>query len=179
MIQVNLLPWREQARQAKQVFFGLLLIGFFILSLIAILFVHLYFSTVISSQKKNNAYLQSEITNSATSFASLKTEKEKQIKLLEQLHFIINLRTRSYEAVRLLTMLVNATPSTVFLDKILREDNVITLGGKAKSNLEITLFMKNIGKVNGFAQPVLTGISTQDSAVVGERSFQLKVIQEK
>ena len=58
-----------------------------------------------------------------------------------------------------------------------RENNSISITGRAKSNLQITLFMENLAKSNIFKQPELTNISGKENSSGEERIFQLKVDQ--
>jgi type IV pilus assembly protein PilN len=175
MVQINLLPYREQARQVKQVRLGILMACCAGLALVLVVFVHIYFRSIINDQNKINAYLQSQIDQSQIDLTTLKEKKMSQVNLIAQLHYLMNLRVTSYQAVRLMNMLATATPKNVILEKILRGNNEVIIAGQADSDTEVTIFMKNIAAQPGFKQPVLTGITSQQGPTGDERHFQLKV----
>jgi type IV pilus assembly protein PilN len=177
-VQINLLPWREQARQKKQVRLGILMASCAALSVILIILAHIYFRAMIMEQNKVNSYLQTEIQSSQTDLETLKEKKLSQVTLLEQLHYLMNLRITSYQAVSIMNILATATPSTVILDKVSREMKNIIIAGQAETDTEVTQFMKNIATVKGYKQPVLTGITSVQGVNGDERHFQLKVEQD-
>jgi type IV pilus assembly protein PilN len=175
MVQINLLPWREQARQAKQIRFGILLAMFVVAAIMLIIGAHFYYKNLIQIQNESNAFLQSSLDASQTELATLKEKKQAQITLIAQLHYIINLRKKSYETVHLLDALAHTVPENVLLDKVIREGDVVTIAGIAQVDSEVTQFIKNIRQVNGFDQPVLTGITSIQGPNGDERHFQIKV----
>jgi Tfp pilus assembly protein PilN len=61
MIRINLLPHREQKRQARQRQFVSLAIGLAILGLAVVLLVHVIFGTQIENQQSRNQLLKTEI----------------------------------------------------------------------------------------------------------------------
>ena len=175
MIQINLLPWREHARQAKSIRFGLMLASFIVASIVAMILMHLYFKGIISSQNGRNTFLQTEIDKTQADFTDLKQKKLEQTTLVTQLHYIMNLQRDSYSIIYLLDELAKIAPTSVLLEKIERNANVITVAGKARSDLQITVFIKDLGETKGFSQPVLTEITSQEGNAAEERHFQLKI----
>lgn len=178
MIQINLLPWREQARRDKQIQFAILIASFIGLAFFAIIFIHICYGRAISHQQDRINFLQSEITQKQADLTALKGQKQEQHDLDAELHFIMNLQTKSFQAVRLLDELASAVPPSVLLDKINREGSTITISGTAQSDSQVTIFMKNIAKSPGLKQPVLTGISAQENSPTLGKHFQLRVEQE-
>ncbi|MES2217509.1 MAG: PilN domain-containing protein [Pseudomonadota bacterium] len=175
MVQINLLPWREQARQRKQVRLGIMMASCAALSVVLIILTHIYYRGVIFEQNKANNYLQTQIQESDTNLATLKEKKNHQVTLLEQLRYLMNLRTNSFQAIRLLNVLATATPTSIILEKAIRMGKMITIYGQAETDTQVTQFMKNIGKMPGFKQPVLTSINSEQGVNGDERHFQLKV----
>lgn len=175
MVQINLLPYREQARQVKQVRLGILMACCVGLAIALVIAVHIYFRSIINDQNKINVYLQNQIALGQADLATLKDKKASQVSLITQLHYLMDLRVKSYNAVRLLNMLAIATPKSVMLDKVIRENNTIVIAGQTDSDAEVTLFMKNIATQPGFKPPVLSGITSQQGPLGDERHFQIKV----
>lgn len=178
MIKINLLPWREQARKKAQHRFLVIAGAFAGLGVFSTLFFHMHYSSAISHQLKRNTFLQQFLDQESNQLMTFNKQKKDLAEIDGQLHFIFHLRESSYRAVRLLNELVIVNPDSVTLYKIVRRGNTVLVFGRAKSNLQITLFMKNIEKSKFFNQPVLTDISGKDSSVGEDRNFQLKMEQQ-
>jgi type IV pilus assembly protein PilN len=178
MVQINLLPWREHARQVKQVRLGILMASCAALSVVAIMMTHIYFRAVISEQNKVNTYLQTEIQQSQTDLATLKEKKTSQVTLLEQLRYLMNLRSSSYQAVSIMNVLPKTTPSTIILHKVSRSSKEILIYGQAETDTEVTQFIKNIGHLKGFKEAILASITSEQGPEGDERHFELKIEQE-
>ena len=183
MTQINLLPWREKERQIIKIIFGIIMAGCVIFTLVAMVFVHIYLNMENAIAIERNHYLQSVIDQTANETLALKLKQMVRDKTISELNLIINLRKKSYQAVSILNLLVNALPATVLIEKLARVDNVFALEGIASSDLETTAFMKNIQAVNGYKQPVLNVIKTQEpSSATGNNQliqFELKVEQQE
>lgn len=177
MIQINLLPWREQERKKEQIRFGIVVGIFAGFGLFFTIFFHMHYSAIISRQMERNAILQAALDQESNSLMTLNKQQSALMNVDDQLHFIFDLRESSYRAVRLLSELAIVNPDAITLYKIIRAGNQITVFGKAKSNLQITLFMDGIEKSPFFDQPVLTEIIGKENATGEERSFQLKIEQ--
>lgn len=178
MIQINLLPWREQAKQNAQKRFGMIALAFAGFGVFVTIFFHMHYSSEIKQQLARNAFLQQTLDQESGQLMTLNKEKKELVEIDDQLHFIFELRESSYRAVRLLNELAIVNPEAVTLYKIVRNGNSVIVFGKAKSNLQITLFMESIEKSKFFNQPVLTEISGKDSKAGEERIFQLKIEQQ-
>lgn len=175
MPQINLLPWREQARQAKILQFASTVMLAIVVGILFVVFAHIHYKNVMAVQKKRGAYLNGELDQKHNELQALRKKKQEQVVLTEQLHFIMSLREESFEAVRLLADVEKAVPKTISLEKIKREGKNLIIVGKARSDLQITLFMKNIANISGFDQPVLSQITTEKDSGEEMRSFQLSV----
>lgn len=178
MGQINLLPWREEARKVKQIYFALTLLAAVLVAVVIMLFVHLWMGAKLHHYAIRSVFLQSEITQESTLFDTLKKKKEDQMTLESRVEYIFQLRANSFNAVRLLDELVTLIPRSVSMDKIVREGNHITLTGKAQAELQITLFMKNLTQSPYFKNPKLTQMSVKKDSVGDEHDFELKVDQQ-
>ena len=84
MANINLLPWREEAREKqKRDFIGILALVFLVTSLVVYLFLG-FLEVVTDDQRERNAYLVSEITLLDTQIAEIRkiTERKKGSVLL-------------------------------------------------------------------------------------------------
>lgn len=178
MTQINLLPWREEARQRKKIEFGVTIGAAILLVIFLSILVHFYLSGLITTENNRIAFLQNALTQKGTELNNLKDKKKKQLSIETELGFLYGLKAKSYNAVRLMNELETKVPGTITLEKLTREKNQIHIEGEAQSELQITLFMKNLGTSVYFTQPTLTRISETKENVGTERSFEV-VVDEK
>jgi type IV pilus assembly protein PilN len=180
MIQINLLPWREEAKKAKQIRF----IVFFVISIIVTLFIvfvmHIYFNHLVNNEQNSIVFLQTEIIKQQSLTTTLQDEKTQQEKLRSQLEFLVNLRMQSFRAVRLLSQLVELVPSSIVLESIDRQQDVVTITGSVDSDLQLTLFIKTLSQTPGLSQVTLNAMAAQKSVsgALPEQRFQLKIKQQ-
>lgn len=176
-IQINLLPWREQSRQAKKKRFLTLMAGFFLLSIFLIVLSHIYLDKILYNQIGLNDMLRAEINNEQNILNSVNTKVTELGDIKDKLHFIIGVYAQSYNAIRLLNELTGIVPSTVSIDKIIRSNNIVTISGMAQSNSDVTNFLQNIGKSPIFNQPQLNSISGEKDQSSAKRYFELSVVE--
>ena len=177
MTQINLLPWREKARKARQVRFYIVLGMSSFAAILCVFIIHLYVGNKIAHQVKRNAFLQT-VTSQEQTTLNMLDKKMKEKKAIDiELEFIMSLRESSYKAVQLLDELVRVVPNGVFFKKLVRQGPAVTIIGRANSNLEITSLMKSISKSAVFDNADLTEITGKDSTSGEEREFQLKFNQ--
>lgn len=177
MTQINLLPWREQARKKRQNRFGIIALVAAGLGIFFAVFFHLDYAFRISEQNKRNVTLQTALDEESTHLTSLNKQKKELLDVDNQLHFIYSLRTNGYQAIRLLNQMAELSPESITLSKIVRIGSTISIAGSAKSNMQITLFMESIEKSKYFHQPVLNEIHGKQNDTGEERSFELKLEQ--
>lgn len=176
IIQVNLLPWREQSRQLKKLqVISLALIGFGFVFLI-LLIMHLYYTMLLNRQMSLNTYLQTEINNEQTTLSNISEEQKQKMNYQDDLHYIYNLYKKSYNAVRVLDEIANLTPSNITINKLIKSDFNIIIEGLAQSQSDISLYMQEIAKSPYFKQPDLTLVN-QSASGQEKRLFQLRVEQ--
>ena len=96
-----------------------------------------------------------------------------QIDILMELNFLMQLRNTSYRSVNLLDHLVHLVPDGISLNKIIRIDKLVTIFGKSASDVQVTLFMKNIAKSKVLTQPVLTEFTAKENKSDTGTYFQL------
>jgi len=178
MTQINLLPWREQGRQIKKMRFMVALIASVLGSLCIILIFHIYLSGLVGEQQQLNDVLQEAINKEQAVLNDMSSKEDEKATVDAQLQFIINLYSNSFRAVRLLNELVTLVPSSVSLNRIVRNGDTISLAGIANSENDITLFMQDIGRSPYFNQPVLSEIyQDKNSRTENTRYFQLNFKQ--
>lgn len=175
MIQINLLPWREQARQIKKLNFAIAIAACALASCFFLLICHVYYKSLVSNQQERNTFLQNQLSAEQAYLGELTQKKEQQIADIADLKFIFSLQQAGYQTVSVFNALASVAPDTVTFDRISREGKIVTILGKAKSNLQVTTLLQNIKKFPIFQQPDLTEITGKEVSSGEERLFKLDV----
>lgn len=178
MPQMNLLPWREQARQESRLRFATTVLSYLVGAVLFLVFLHLYVTALIAYQNNRIAFLQNQLTQARMEIDNLNKKKIQTKQEEDKLNFIIGLRARSFRAVHLLNELAATIPTSITLVSVTRENDLVTLEGEAQSDLEITKLMKQLASLPGFYQPVLTEISARKENNETTRFFRLTVNQQ-
>lgn len=145
MALINLLDWREEARQQRQkeffTIFGLML-------LVAALLVGLgwwFMNQRIESQERNNQYLTKEIGTLDSQIREIEKIEAQIAELENQMNVIQNLQRSRPEVVRLFDELVRSVPEGIHLNSFERDDNNgLTFVGRGETTPRISEFMRKV-----------------------------------
>ncbi len=180
MIPINLLPWREQKRQAlkKDYFYRLIMVA--LVAMLLLLLVRLFFQSVINAQENRNSYLkaQTDILKPQTKIydALIKAEKDN----LTKIDVLDKLNKQRDDAPKILAILVSAMPTGAYLLNISFTPTTMTLIGVTNSSKEITEFMNALGKVTLFRDAKISDLitSSQNGNVRQQFKITLTIVPE-
>lgn len=144
MVNINLLPWREELRQEKQRQL-LSILGLVALLAVVVMFLtyHLYEAS-LSAQRERNDYLTKQIRELDSKIKEIETlEKERQ-ELVARMDLIQDLQKSRPQVVHLFDEMVTAVPEGVNLELIKRTNDVLTFDGIAESGPRVSNFLRNI-----------------------------------
>lgn len=144
MAYINLLPWREEARERqKKVFLTVLLtIALFTLGLTFL--VGQFYQLQIDGQNTRNQYLKNEIALLDIKIAEIrelnKTKKDlkKRIVAVEQLQRNRNVGTQVFSEI------TNIVPSGIYLTSAVKNEDLLSFVGKSESNNNLSNMIRNI-----------------------------------
>lgn len=160
MIEINLLPWREEQRNLNKKIFLYGVIISITIALFVILWIHISLEKKVNQQKYRNQVLQNEINLLASKNNALfKVKKQKKL-LQQQLLTLQNLRFSRYQMVNLLNEITRIVPKGVFLQTLKEEDQQMIIVGQAHSNLLVSQFIKKIDASSQLKSPSLKEVST-------------------
>jgi len=177
MPHINLLPWREAARQERQRQFAVVAVGAAVLAALAIVFVHLQFSGMIETQNGRNQFLEAQIKEVDKQIAEIKTLKDDKKALLARMEVIQKLQRSRPEVVHLFEEISKATPKGVFLLNTVRNGNKLNIEGVADSNDSVSAFMRQLNASPWLNNPRLTVIESNKSGYKDASWFKLVVEQ--
>jgi len=171
MIRINLLPHREQKRQARQRQFVSLAIGLAILGAAAVLLVHVAFGWQIESQESRNSLLKTEIAKLDTQIKEIDKLRDQTQALLARKQIVETLQSNRTEAVHLLDQMVRQLPDGIYLKSLRQAGAKVTLVGYAQSSARVSTLMRNIEASPWLQNPELVEIKS----VVSPTSKDLRI----
>jgi type IV pilus assembly protein PilN len=163
MIRINLLPHREQRRQARQRQFVSLSIGLAILGLAVVLLGHVIFGAQIENQQSRNALLKTEIGKLDEQIKEIDKLREQTQALLARKQVVETLQSNRTDAVHLLDQMVRQLPDGIYLRSIRQVGSKVTMVGYAQSNARVSTLMRNIDSSPWLQQPELVEIKSVPS----------------
>jgi type IV pilus assembly protein PilN len=177
MPHINLLPWREVARQERQRQFAVVAVGAAVLAFLAVVFVHMQFSGMIETQNGRNQFLDAQIKEVDKQIAEIKTLKEDKKALLARMEVIQKLQSSRPGVVHLFEEISKATPKGVFLLNTVRKGDSLNIEGVADSNDSVSAFMRQLNASPWLTNPRLTVIESNKSGYKDASWFKLDVKQ--
>lgn len=179
MAGLNLLPWRDKAREEKKKqFFALL--GFALAIAGVFVFLgHTYMGSAIEHQQARNRYLQSEITILDKRIAAIKKLDATKQALLDRMQVIENLQSTRPAIVHLFDEMATALPGGMYLESLQQSGTLVNVAGKAESNARVSSYMNRLDRSPWLSSSNLNIISVarQDSRGTPLRDFKLDVRQ--
>ncbi|MDA8382320.1 MAG: PilN domain-containing protein [Betaproteobacteria bacterium] len=177
MIRINLLPHREQKRQARAREFNTLLAASVVVGLLIVLLGYTIIGARIENQKDRNEYLKGQIALLDHKIADIKHLKAKIMALLERKQVVEKLEVDRSQTVHLLDQLVTQLPPGVALTSIHENGDTVSLNGYAQSNARVSDLMRRLSASPWLASPHLieTQAATVNSLQVSEFSLTVKL----
>ena len=157
-IRINLLPHREQKRQARQRQFYTLMISLAILGLAVIALVHGVLSAQIQGQEARNLVLKGEIAKLDEQIKEIDRLRDQIQAVLARKQVVETLQGNRSEAVHLLDQLVRQLPDGIYLRSVRQNDAKVTVVGYAQSNARVSTLMRNIEASPWLSNPELVEI---------------------
>jgi len=177
MVRINLLPHREQKRQARQRQFVSLAVGLAVLALAVIGLVHVIIAARIENQNSRNALLKTEIAKLDEQIKEIDKLREQTQALLARKQIVETLQSNRTEAVHALDQLVRQLPDGLYLRSVKQNGAKVTLIGYAQSNARVSTLMRNIESSPWLGSPELVEIKSValDKQKVNEFTLNLQM----
>ncbi|WGZ93571.1 MAG: PilN domain-containing protein [Candidatus Thiothrix putei] len=180
MAGLNLLPWREKAREEKKKQFFTLVGGSATLAAGIIFGAHQYMQYAIGYQEQRNQLLSTEITELDKQIKEIEALDATRQALLDRMQVIEDLQSTRPAIVHLFDEMVNALPKGMYLLHLQQEATKVQLEGKAESYARVSSYMNRLDASPWLSSSNLNVISTQKDATDEEmvlRDFKLDVTQ--
>lgn len=167
MNRINLLPHRQERRDAARKHFFIVAAMTAVLGAAVVLLVHGYNAAMVSEQVSRNEFLKKETEKLDKEIAEIKKLKDEIQALLSRKQVIETLQADRAQTVYLLDQLVQQMPEGVYLRSISQKSGHINLIGYAQSNARVSTLMRNVEASQWLATPKLNEIKA--AVVNGKR----------
>ncbi len=145
MALINLLDWREEARQQRQKEFFITLALMAILAIGIMALAYWFMENKIEGQQERNNYLTQEITQLNRQISEIEKIESELEELKKQMDVIQDLQQSRPEVVRLFDELVNSVPEGIHLNTFERKnDKDLSFNGRGETTTRISEFMRKM-----------------------------------
>ena len=174
---INLLPWREEKRRARdrQIVTGAFVI--WILCGVTVFGSYSYLKLLQDNQKGRNNYLTAEIKKLDKAIKEIKTLQRQKANLVARMQVIQNLQRQRNQVVQIFEDIVRKLPEGVYFDRLNKKGLNFSFTGTAQSNARVSNLMENLGSSSWFNDPNLNVINVEPSEGVRLSQFSLGVKQ--
>ena len=172
LIQLNMLPYREEQDKQKKAQFTRLMIFSGLIGVGLLVFTYVSLSGLILNQESRNQQLTAGIEQLNIQIKEVETLEAEKRDFLARKAKVEELENKRFEAARMIDSLNTVAPEGVYLTGIKAKDvSTYILSGKATSDSKIADFMRVIPSTNVFGQPSLDSINKVESV----QEFELTV----
>jgi len=172
-VRINLLPHREQKRQARQRQFISLAVSLVVLGLAVVALVHGILAGQIEAQKDRNSLLKKEIAKLDEQIKEIDRLRDQIQAVLARKQVVETLQGNRSEAVHLLDQLVRQLPDGIYLSSVKQAGAKVTVTGFAQSNARVSTLMRNIEASPWLTRPELVEIKLVQAP--GQQNRELKI----
>lgn len=180
MAGLNLLPWREKAREEKKKQFFTLIGASVALAVAGIFAAHQFMQSALEFQGERNKLLTTEIAQLDKQIKEIEALDATRQALLDRMQVIEDLQSTRPAIVHLFDEMVNALPKGMYLLSLKQEGTKVQLEGKAESYARVSSYMNRLDASPWLSSSNLNIISTKEEAKTDEillRDFKLDVTQ--
>ncbi|MCH1931395.1 PilN domain-containing protein [Shewanella sp. A25] len=175
MANINLLPWREEAREKQKRDYLGILAAVFIGSAILVYVALSVLEMMTDDQRARNAYLQSEITLLDKQIAEINKIKERKRDIERRTDIILNLQQARNLPTHVMDELVRIVPPGIYLSKLEKKGSLLLIEGRSESNNNVANMMRKVKASEWLSDPNMQSIVTQNDDIRQLQRFNLRV----
>ena len=158
MNHINLLPWREAAREAQKQRFLKALLLTFLGALLCVVVVRVGLGVQLDAQAARNARLEAEQTRIEEAVRTLAALREERKALLDRLAVIEGLQRDRPKTALMLDALTRLQVPGAHFQSLGYEEGQLALTGIAEHNEAVSALMRSLKASPWFDAPVLKGL---------------------
>ena len=174
MSNINLLPWREAAKERQKQNFFILIGVSCAITTAGVFIVNQYFNHQISAQNQRNQFLQHEIAILDTEIGQINEIKAQKQSLVNRMKLIDTLQQSRNVSVRLFNDLPVIVSNGVYLQSMNFDQLQIDVVGKAEAYNRVASTMRLIDKSGWLGQTTINSIFANDTAAMKLSEFSMR-----
>lgn len=175
MITVNLLPWREAARQRKKAQFIRILVGVAILSGLMVYAGNHFLGIELDNQRARNAFIEERLAVMDEQIEEIQSLRSERADLIDRMQVIQQLQGDRPIIVYVFDELARVVPEDVHFTSLTSEGTQIRIDGVARTTTQISQLMRNFERSDWFENPILGSVAAQTSGGMTQNRFELRV----
>lgn len=172
MARINLLPWREEKRKARQTQFNILMGIVGAAGVVTVMALYGLMDHFISEQNERNAYLTDQIAFVDHQIEQIKDLQDTKQNLLARMTVIQQLQQSRPTEVHLFDQLVKTLPPGVYLTTMTQNGDNLSIQGNAESSARVSTYLRNIDTSMWIGDPNLL-IVQKDANKNGAQLFSI------
>ncbi|KXS38978.1 MAG: type IV pilus assembly protein PilN [Halomonadaceae bacterium T82-2] len=171
-IEINLLPWREARRERRNRRFLVILGLVTLLAVAGAWGVATLYQQRLDSQQRRNDYIQAQSRRLDQDISTLSDFRKTREQMLTQIDLIRQLQFSRPQTVRVFNQLAASLQDGVYYTRLEREGDMLRLGGRARTNRQVSAQMRALEARPVFGVPTLSEVQADEG---GWRAFSLSV----
>ncbi len=176
---INLLPWREELRIARDREMMVTAVLIWALCAVLVFATYSYYQVLIGNQNQRNKYLQSEISKLDEKILEIRKLRSQKDNLIARMEVIQNLQRQRTRVVHFFDDIVRKLPDGVYFDSMEKKSGSFGFSGTAQSNARVSNLMDKYDSSNWFTNPDLEVINITPAQGVRLSQFDLKLSEKK
>lgn len=170
---INLLPWRDEAREERKQQFLRIVAGVAILAgLIGFVWISVQ-TAAVEGQSAVNKQLQAGIAELDEEIQGIQQLKDDKADMLDRMQVIKGLQGNRPEIVKLFNQFVQVLPEGTYVSRIEALGATLSVEGKTESNQRISSFMRSMDQTGKFSDPNLTTVNADRELGDQGSSFEM------
>ncbi|OIQ48658.1 MAG: hypothetical protein BM565_00600 [Gammaproteobacteria bacterium MedPE] len=175
MANINLLPWREEAKLKKQHEFNMYVAFAFLVGLLFAVVISLMLDGELELQAKKNAYLKDEIAIINGQISEIRELRKTKSDLKKRMDLIERLQNARSLSTHLLDSLAKLMVPGVYLEQVERKGNTLWIEGLTESNNHLANLLRNFENSQWYKDPLVKQIDLQEGSLRQLNKFSLRV----
>ncbi|PAU75984.1 PilN domain-containing protein [Halomonas salipaludis] len=174
-IEINLLAWRDRARERRSRRFHAALILVAAIGLGSGASMTFFYQQRLEVQQQRNAHVEAQAAQLERDIRSLSEYEAARAQMLEQIEVFGRLRVGRPQTVHVFNQLVESLEEGVHYTRLSRQGDSLHLRGLADSNRQVFDQLRALAAASALDVPVLSEVESEDGAA--RRRFSLSVNQ--
>jgi len=175
MANINLLPWREEAKLKRQHEFNMFAAFAFLFGVFFAIVISVLLDNQLALQAQKNAYLKDEIAIINGQILEIRELRKTKADLKKRMDLIERLQNARSLSTHLLDSLAKLMVPGVYLEQVERKGNTLWIEGLTESNNHLANLLRNFENSQWYKDPLVKQIDLQEGSLRQLNKFSLRV----